>query len=97
MSRYLKNHKYKIYNFGLALKKNKKVIAVPRYKIFGEHVNNHQKDIEEEFSKRGWIIGIDSVEKLDKALDYSKKFNFKKYQIENDLNLIDFIQKYIDK
>ncbi len=81
----------------MALKKNKKVIAVPRYKNFGEHVNNHQKDIVEEFNRRGWIIGIDSVEKLDKALKYSKKFDFKKYQNENDLNLINFIQKYIEK
>ena len=80
----------------MALKKNKKVIAVPRYKIFGEHVNNHQKDIEEEFSRRGWIIGIDSVEKLDKALEYSKKFNVKKYQIDNDLKMIDIIQRYIN-
>ena len=28
------------------IKKGKKVIAVPRYRKYGEHVNDHQKDIE---------------------------------------------------
>ena len=81
----------------MALKKNKKVIAIPRYKEFGEHVNNHQKDIEEEFNKRGMIIGIESVEKLGEALNFSKQFKPVNYELNNNIKIISIVQNYIDK
>ena len=40
----------------MALQNGKKVIAVPRLKKYGEHINNHQLDIEKEFSKKGLVI-----------------------------------------
>ena len=36
----------------MSLKNNKKVITVPRLKKYGEHVNDHQKDIQQEFNKK---------------------------------------------
>ena len=45
-----------------SLEKGKKVIAVPRLHKYGEHVNDHQKEIIEKFNKSGYIIGIKSVE-----------------------------------
>ena len=38
-----------------SLKYGKKVIAVPRKHEYGEHVNNHQEEIVELFSKKGYI------------------------------------------
>ena len=80
----------------MALDKGKKVIAIPRYKEFGEHVNNHQKDIEEEFNKRGWIIGIDDVNKLEQAIKKSKYFEPKEYKKRDENNMIKVIQTFID-
>ena len=39
-----------------SIEKDKKVIAVPRLKQYGEHVNDHQLDIIQSFDKLGYII-----------------------------------------
>ena len=39
-----------------ALKKEKKVIVVPRLKKYNEHVNDHQLDIVRDFNNKGYII-----------------------------------------
>ena len=47
-----------------SLKREKKVIAVPRLHKYGEHVNDHQKQIVESFDKKGYIIGCYEVSDL---------------------------------
>jgi len=81
----------------MSLEQNKKVIAVPRLKKYKEHINDHQKDIEGEFNKRGWIIGIDEVEKLGEALKKVKKFIPKKFEKKGDEEIIKIIKTFIDK
>lgn len=81
----------------MALQNNKKVITVPRLKKYGEHVNNHQIEIEQEFNKRGWVIGIDDVSDLGTALNKSKKFVPVKYENSKDKKLVNIIKTYIDK
>ena len=78
-----------------ALKKGKKVIAVPRLHEYNEHVNNHQKQIIETFDKEGYIIGIDNVSKLGQAIDKIKNFKPKKYQSNNN-KMIEIIENFID-
>ena len=78
-----------------ALKKGKKVIAVPRLHEYNEHVNNHQKQIIETFDKEGYIIGIDDVSKLGQAIDKIKNFKPKKYQSNNN-KMIEIIENFID-
>ena len=78
-----------------ALKKEKKVIAVPRLHEYNEHVNNHQKQIIETFDKEGYIIGIDDVSKLGQAIEKIEKFKPKKYQTDNN-KMIEIIEKFID-
>ena len=51
-----------------AVKKGKKVIAIPRLKEFNEHVDNHQIEIVEEFGKMKLILGINKIEQLSEAL-----------------------------
>ena len=43
------------------LKRSKKLIAIPRLKKHGEHVDDHQKEIIGYFSEMDLIIGIDEV------------------------------------
>ena len=81
----------------MALTKNKKVIAVPRLKKYDEHVNDHQKNIEQEFNKKGWIIGIDDVSDLEKALKKATKFIPKKYENNRQNEMIKIIKTFIDK
>ena len=80
----------------MALEKNKKVIAVARKKKYGEHVNDHQKDIEKKFNDSGLLIGIDDVNDLKYAIIKSERFYPKKYQ-KNNSEMINIIKTYIDK
>ena len=57
-----------------AVKQGKKVIAVPRLKKYGEHVNDHQLEIIETFKKQGIIIGINDVTELAQALKDAEVF-----------------------
>ena len=57
------------------LKNQKRVIAVPRLEEYGEHVNNHQKEIIRNFNNAGYIIGISGVEELEAAIEKAKTCN----------------------
>ena len=78
-----------------ALKKNKKVIAIPRLEKYGEHINDHQIEICEELEKEGYILyykdGIDSLDKLIKKI---KNINLKQYDI-SDGGYLDILRKEI--
>ena len=78
-----------------SLEKGKKVIAVPRMHEYGEHVNNHQKEIVKDFNDKGYIIGIEKVEDLKQAIIKSKDFEPKKYQPNNE-KMLEIIENFID-
>ena len=78
-----------------SLEKGKKVIAVPRIHEYGEHVNNHQKEIVEKFNKNGNIIGIKSVKELEQALEKIEKFEPKPYT-ENNTKMLKIIEDFIE-
>ena len=78
------------------LKNNKKVIAAARLSKYKEHTNDHQKEIVEEFSKRGYIIELSDFKKLDEVLKEIKTFKPKKYKSNND-KFIKIVEDYIEK
>jgi len=77
-----------------AIKKNKKVIAVPRLKEYGEHVNNHQLEIINHFKEKKYIIALDDVADLIKKIKQAKKFKPEKYK-RNTKNIIKLIDDFI--
>lgn len=79
-----------------SIRKGKKVIAVPRMHQYGEHVNNHQIEIVQNFNEQGYIIGIEKVEELKQAILKAKEFEPKKYEINNKL-MLKTIEEFIDK
>ncbi len=79
-----------------SLEKGKKVIAVPRLHEYGEHVNDHQKEIIEKFNKSGYIIGIKSVEELENAIKKIEEFKPNPYT-ENNNKILKIIEDFIDK
>ena len=78
-----------------SIEKDKKVIAVPRLKQYGEHVNDHQLDIVQSFDKLGYIIGITDISQLGDALQQIETFEPKKY-IQNTGKIISILQDFID-
>ena len=78
-----------------SIKKGKKVIAVPRLHEYGEHVNNHQKQIVELFAQKSYIIGALDVKDLEKSLLEVEKFKPVKFQQNND-KMLKIISNFID-
>lgn len=62
------------------LNKNKKVIAAARLSKYKEHVNDHQLQIVDNFSKSGYILKLDDFDTLGDLLKEVKNFKPKKYQ-----------------
>jgi len=77
-----------------AVKKGKKVIAVPRRKEFGEHVDNHQFQLVGQFKDLNLICQCNDCSKLDEALEYVKRTKFATYHSNTQI-IIDSIEKFI--
>ena len=78
-----------------SIKKGKKVIAVPRYKKYEEHVNDHQVQIVDSFTQQGFICGINDVSELKNAISKISNFEPQKF-VSNTENVISLISKFID-
>ena len=77
------------------LDNNKVVIAAPRLKKYGEHVNDHQLEIINEFVKRKHILALNDFNQLDKILEKAKTFKPKEYK-SNTINMIKLIKGFIN-
>lgn len=77
------------------LSHNKKVIAAARLSKYGEHVNDHQTQIVEEFVKKGYILELRDFSKLGTLLKKVKTFKPKKYK-SNTHNMIKLLEDFID-
>ena len=78
------------------LKKNKKVIAVARLAKYKEHMNDHQKQIVDNFSDAGYILKYDDGDDLGKILKKVKSFKPKKYT-SNTHNMIKLVTDKINE
>ena len=58
----------------MPLQKGKKVIAAPRLEKYGEHINDHQKEIVNVFSDEKHILAFNDGDDLQKIYEKSKKF-----------------------
>lgn len=81
------------------IKNNKKVIAAARLCKYGEHVNDHQLQIIENFEKSGYIKSLNDFDELDKVILNLEKFKPKKYKSNTkkfNNNLRNIIRGYLD-
>lgn len=79
-----------------AVKKGKKVIAVPRLARYGEHVDDHQLQLITQFKSRNLICGLDDCSELGEALNYVKIHKFDAYA-SNTEKIIANIGCFIEK
>lgn len=77
------------------LEYGKSIIVVPRLKIYGEAVDDHQVEIAKELEKKGKINVANNIEELEILLKNIKEND--KYNKENNKNeLVDNIEKYLN-
>lgn len=77
-----------------AVKKGKKVIAIPRLAKYGEHVDNHQVQLVNQFKELGLIYACEDMD-LEKVLYTVKKMTFKTY-ISNTETIIRSLEEFIE-
>lgn len=78
-----------------AVKKGKRVIAVPRLAKYKEHVDDHQLQLVRQFKNLDLICECLDVKKLKEALCEVKSKEYKKYE-SNTQKIIDSIRIYIE-
>ncbi len=78
-----------------AIKKNKRVIAVPRLVRYGEHVDNHQIQLIEQFKNQNLICGLNSCEELGNAIKNIMDVSFKSYN-SNTERYLKSIEQFIE-
>ncbi|MCD7837323.1 MAG: beta(1,3)galactosyltransferase EpsH [Clostridiales bacterium] len=81
-----------------AVKKGKRVIAVPRLARYGEHVDDHQLQLIEQFSESNLISSVEHCEDLHafrQVLQETKTKNYAAYQ-SNTREYLDSISTFIE-
>ena len=77
-----------------AVKKGKKVIAVPRLEKYGEHVDDHQLQLVKQFRDLNLICECVDCDKLEDALRTVRSSEYNSYE-SNTHTLVNAIDKYI--
>ena len=72
----------------------KKVIVVPRLKEYGEHVDDHQRQIAEAFAKQNYIVQCLDVEELPNIIRNVKLHEFAAYQSQRT-KVINIIENFL--
>lgn len=78
-----------------AVKNGKKTIAVPRKAKYKEHVDDHQIQIIQQFSKQNLICACEDCDQLAEALEVVRKTEYESYQ-SNTYDIIDSIIEFIE-
>lgn len=77
-----------------AVKQGKKVIAVPRLSQYGEHVDDHQTQIIDQFNEMNLILGLNGVEQLENAVEEIASRQFNSY-VSNTHRIIADIEQFL--
>lgn len=78
------------------VKNGKKVIAVPRLAKYGEHVDDHQKQIIEQFKEQDLIYGCEDCSEIAYALSFVQTHKFLAYK-SNTQMIINNIERFIEQ
>ena len=79
-----------------AVKKGKKVIAVPRLAKYGEHVDDHQLQLIEQFKEQNLICGLQDCSELEQAIRLVQEHTFHSYQ-SNTMQIINSIEQFLQE
>ena len=78
-----------------AVKKGKKVIAFPRLAMYGEHVDDHQIQLIEQFNEMKLIYSCNDVQELKTAIEEVRTKKYDDYH-SNTAVIINSIENFLD-
>ncbi len=76
-----------------SLYQKKKILAMPRLKKYGEHVNDHQIEVCNKLQEEGYILCVNDGDSLDEKIKLLRKTSFKEYI--NNNKFIDILKEEI--
>lgn len=79
-----------------ALKKKKQVIAVPRLAKYGEHIDDHQKQICGVLADQGLLVEVLKIKELNGAIKKLKKYPIIKIY-NKESNVFVLVDQFIEK
>ena len=79
-----------------AIKKEKKVIATPRLAKYGEHVDDHQMQLIQQFEELNFIEPLYNLDDIESKLKIIKKKKYDKY-ISNTNKILNSIIYFIEE
>lgn len=79
-----------------AVKKEKKVIAIPRLAKYNEHVDDHQIQLIKQFEELNFIEPCYELDELENKLKEIKNKKYNKYVSNTDI-IIESIKEFIEK
>lgn len=77
------------------LKKKKKVIAIARLHRLGEHIDDHQLEILNEFAGSNYILPWRENDRLEEVLQRAESFRPHHYVSQKE-EIVHYLQNYID-
>ena len=77
------------------VKEKKPVIVFPRLKKFGEHIDDHQLEIANAFSKQNFVIVCGEDDSLDKKIKEARTHSFSEYHSQRE-RIVGAIRDYLD-
>lgn len=78
-----------------ALKLKKKIIAVPRLKKYGEHINDHQLQVIQKMTNDGYILSCEDENEIADKVREAENFVVKEYT-SNTENFIASFKEVLD-
>jgi len=84
-------------NLILASHFNKTIVAVPRMKRFGEHLNDHQLQLVKELEKQRRVISVYNINDLSYAIKKAKKLKVRKKNEKKEKKIISIVRNYVEK
>lgn len=80
-----------------ALKSKKKVIAVTRLSKYGEHIDDHQIQLNKAFEAENYLTAVYEIDDLDEVLMSMLKneLEFKFWENNNDQSVIQILDEFI--
>lgn len=79
-----------------ALKLKKKIIAVPRLKKYGEHINDHQLQVIKKMTEQGYILSTENEHEIAQKVKEAEWFEVKEY-ISNTEKFIENFKQVLDE
>lgn len=77
------------------MKRKKPLIIVPRLKMYGEHVDNHQVEIAELMKQKFDVVVVEDLSKLEEAIGEAKHHEYKTWVSHNE-ELVSAIRDLVD-